>query len=177
MQIPEFPSLSLISIFPDLRDQFSMFYPCVIFWHLGLHLWFLLGLSFGISPLFFLYSFLCPHSWTMTCSVCPCQTAWSSHSLLLKELQNYHENQPSKGPRPWGPPRLSKRVKPEQIEALSIQTFAVSLTRTAWTEATVTLDDLARSQGVVDLALRGSDARKLPKDKGKGKRKKDDDNE
>ena len=37
VQIPEFPSLSLISSFQDLRDQISMFYPCASLWHL----WFL----------------------------------------------------------------------------------------------------------------------------------------
>ena len=41
----------------------------------------------------------------------------------------------------------------------------------------MTLDNTARSQGAVDLALRGSDVRKLPESKDKGKRKKDDDND
>ena len=38
-----------------------------------------------------------------------------------------------------------------------------------------TLEELDRSQGAVDLALGGSDVRKLPKGKGKDKRKKDHD--
>ena len=37
VQIPECPSLPLISSFQDLRDQFSMFCPCANLWHL----WFL----------------------------------------------------------------------------------------------------------------------------------------
>ena len=68
VQIPEFPSSSLISSFPDLRDQFSMFYPCVNLGHLGSHLWFLW------TFLWILPCFLYSCSWTMTCSVCPCQT-------------------------------------------------------------------------------------------------------
>ena len=66
VQIPEFPTL--ISSFQDLRDQLSMFYPCASLWHL----WFLWTFLW-VSPCS-LYSFLCPHSWTMTRSVCPCQT-------------------------------------------------------------------------------------------------------
>ena len=45
-----------------------MFYPCASLWHL----WFL-WIFLWIFPCS-LYSYLCPHSWTMTCSVCPCQT-------------------------------------------------------------------------------------------------------
>ena len=62
VHVPKFPSLSPISSFQDVRDQFSMFCPCASLWRLGSHLW------------FFLCSFRCPHSWTMICSVCPCQT-------------------------------------------------------------------------------------------------------
>ena len=68
VQIPEWPSLPLISSFQDLRDQFSMCCPCVNLWHL----WFL-WIFFWLFPCY-LYSYLCPHSGTMTCSVCPCQT-------------------------------------------------------------------------------------------------------
>ena len=68
VQILEFPSLSLISSFQDLRDQFSMFSPCASLWHLWF-LWILLW----IFPCY-LYSYLYPHSWIMTCSVCLCQT-------------------------------------------------------------------------------------------------------
>ena len=64
VQIPEFPSLPRISSFQHLKDQLSMFCPCASLWHL----WFL-----WIVPCS-LYSFLSPQSWTMTCSVCPCQT-------------------------------------------------------------------------------------------------------
>ena len=91
-----------------------------------------------------------------------------------------------------------KLTKPEEIEALSIQMFVARLTknqdkflvrfrphlaaRTAWNEATATLDDLARPQGppfeiLVDLAPMGSDVRKLPKGNGKGTGKKDDDDD
>ena len=41
VQIPQFPNLSPISSFQDLRDQFSMFCPCVSLWHLGSHFCFL----------------------------------------------------------------------------------------------------------------------------------------
>ena len=57
VQIPEFPSLSLISNFQDLRDRFSMVCPCATFWHIFFSL--LLALS---------------HPWTVTCSVCLCHT-------------------------------------------------------------------------------------------------------
>ena len=62
--IPEFLSLSLISSFQDLGDQFSMFCPCVSLWHLGSHFWFVWIFLWIFHC--FLYSCLCPHSWTMT---------------------------------------------------------------------------------------------------------------
>ena len=65
LQILEFLSLSLISVFQDLINQFSRFYPCTSLWTL---------LIFLMIFHYLLYSFLCPHSWTMTCCVCPCQT-------------------------------------------------------------------------------------------------------
>ena len=51
--------------------------------------------------------------------------------------------------------------------------------RKAWNEAIATFDDMARSQGrpcevLADLAPMGSDVRKIPNGKGKGKGKKDD---
>ena len=70
-------------------------------------------------------------------------TTWLGHSLLLEELQNCNEKKPSK----------VKRIKPGEMETLSMQTFMVSLTRTTWTEAIATLEELDRSQGAVDLAL------------------------
>ena len=36
-RFPELPSLTPISSFHDLRDQLSMFCPCVHLWHLGSH--------------------------------------------------------------------------------------------------------------------------------------------
>ena len=70
VQITECSSLLSISSFQDLRDQLSMFYPCVSFRHLGSDFWFLWIFHC------FLYSCLClrmrAHSWTMTCSVCLC---------------------------------------------------------------------------------------------------------
>ena len=70
VQIPEIPSL--ISSFQVLRDQFSMFCPNASLWHLWF-LWIVLWIVLWIFPCS-LYSHLCPHSWTMTCSFCPCQT-------------------------------------------------------------------------------------------------------
>ena len=67
VQIPECLSFSLISSFQDMRYQFSRFYPCVSLWHLWF-LWIVLWMFPGS-----LHSFLCPHTWTMTCSVCLCQ--------------------------------------------------------------------------------------------------------
>ena len=78
MPIPECPSLSPIASFQDLRDQFSMFCVCVSLWHLGSHFWFR-----WISPCF-LYSMA--HSWTMTCSVCLCQTIACQRSCLHRSL-------------------------------------------------------------------------------------------
>ena len=63
-----FRSLSLIPSFQDLRDQLSMCCPRKRLWHLCSHfciLWFFPCV---------LCSYLCPHSWTMTCSVWICQT-------------------------------------------------------------------------------------------------------
>ena len=57
VQIPECPSLSLISSFQDLRDQFSMFYPCTSLWHLWF-LWIFLWISPLLSLLFSLPSLL-----------------------------------------------------------------------------------------------------------------------
>ena len=84
VQILGFPSLSLISSLQDLRDKFSMFYPCVSLWHL----WFL-WTFLCIFPCS-LYSLICPHSWTMNCSVCPCQSiaCWCSclHCSLVENV-------------------------------------------------------------------------------------------
>ena len=41
VQISERPSLPPTSKIQDLRDQLSMFCPCVSLWHLGSHFWFL----------------------------------------------------------------------------------------------------------------------------------------
>ena len=70
--IPGFLNLSPFSSFQDLRDQFSMFCPCVSIWQLGSHFWFL-WIFLRIFPCFLSFC-LCPHSWTMTCSVCLCHT-------------------------------------------------------------------------------------------------------
>ena len=80
VQIPECPSLPPISSFQDLRDQCSMFRLCVRLWHLGPQFWFL-WISLWIFPRF-LYSYLCPHSWTVTCSVCLCHTIACQRSCL-----------------------------------------------------------------------------------------------
>ena len=98
-RFPEFPSLCLISSFPDLINQFSMFYPCVSLWHHGSHLWFLWTFLW-IFPCS-LISFLCPHSWTMTCSACPCQTiaclCSCVHCSLVANVLQPHLKHPSRG--------------------------------------------------------------------------------
>ena len=72
VQIPKFPNLSPTSSIQDLSVPFSMFCLCVSLWQLGSNFQFL-WIFFWIFPCS-LRSYLCPHSWTMTCSVCPCQT-------------------------------------------------------------------------------------------------------
>ena len=95
VQIPEFLNLSLISCFQDRANQFSRFYPCANVWHLR-HLW----MFFCICP-YSPYSFLCPHSWTMTCSVCPCQTiaclCSCVHCSLVENVLHRTEKHPSRG--------------------------------------------------------------------------------
>ena len=66
VQSPEFLSLSLISGFQDLINQFSKFFQCTNLWHLW-NLWILSCFSICCP-----YYSLCHHSWTMTRSVC-CQ--------------------------------------------------------------------------------------------------------
>ena len=92
---PEFPSLRLISSFQDLRHQFSRFYPCKSLWHLWI-----LRTVLWIPPCS-LYSFLCLHSWTMTCSVCLCQTIACLCSCvrcsLVEKRAPPHLKHPSRG--------------------------------------------------------------------------------
>ena len=65
VQIPVFLKLSLVSGFRNWTHQFSRLETLVrTFGTFG---------TFGFCP-HFPFFFQCPHSWTMTCSVCLCQT-------------------------------------------------------------------------------------------------------
>ena len=55
VQIPECPSLPPMN-FQDMRDQLSMFCPCVSLWHLGSHFG-SIGFSFGFALVLFTLTF------------------------------------------------------------------------------------------------------------------------
>ena len=97
VKIPDFPNLSPISSFRDPRDQCSMFYPCMNLWHLGSHFWFK-WIFLCIFPCF-PHSCLCPHSGTMTCSVCLCQTIMCScvRCILVENVHHRTQKHPSPG--------------------------------------------------------------------------------
>ena len=106
-----------------------------------------------------------------------------AHSLVPSRL--CFQNKPAKGPHPprrtlcrtlakWLVPRL-----PQQSQ-FNVSHEKLTMPGVAWNEVIAALDGLARSQGppsemLADLDPTVSDVRKLPKGKGRGKGKKDDD--